>query len=146
MVGDAVRALSALNVRECSGGVITGGTECPVLATQPVGRPGVIVSGPLQVISDGRGYTWYRVQWPDLLGWSVENYLERLTRPAVQATLSAQGVILSWEASRDSTSRVQFKERSADSAWRDLSPDLRPSPGSAPGSTSRLGSSGSIAS
>lgn len=92
-VGDPVRALRNVNVRACAGGSIAAGVDCPVLATKAAGATGTVVDGPLRVLSDGAGWTWYRVQWPDVTGWSVENYLERVVRPpAPPVGLAAVGV------------------------------------------------------
>jgi hypothetical protein len=86
--GDFVQVFgtSSLPVRECPGGTITNGNACALLATKASGATGTLLAGPVQVTSDGFGYTWYRVQWNDAtstLGWSPENWLERATPPAV---------------------------------------------------------------
>lgn len=87
VVGDFVRVTgtSSLPVRECAGGGINGGGACPLLGTKATGATGLILAGPQQVVSDGLGHTWYRVQWLDgsgLIGWSPENWLERTAPPA----------------------------------------------------------------
>ena len=60
------------------------------------GVTGVIVDGPQQITADGRGYTWYKVQWNDAgstLGWTKENYLERIyTAPGAPGSLAATAV------------------------------------------------------
>jgi len=86
--GDSVQVLgtSSLPVRECAGGSISNGNTCALLATKASGATGLILAGPVQVTSDGFGYTWYRVQWQDgagTLGWSPENWLERTALPTL---------------------------------------------------------------
>lgn len=86
--GDYVQVMgtSSLPVRECPGGTITNGNACALLTTKASGATGTILAGPVQVTSDGFGFTWYRVQWNDgagSLGWSPENWLERASQPSV---------------------------------------------------------------
>ena len=124
LLGDAVKARTGLNVRGCPDGAITDGIDCPVLATEAVGSAGMIVGGPVQVTTDGAGYTWYQIQWGNATGWSVENYLERIARPRAYAMASEQDITISWLADPGSTYRVQFKSKVADSVWNDLSADI----------------------
>ena len=105
VVGDDVKALKTLDVRACAGGTITNGTGCALVTTKAAGATGIIIGGPLVVTNDGKGFTWYQVQWNDAgptLGWSAENYLERVfTLPAAPTGLAATAVTpsqinLSW--------------------------------------------------
>jgi hypothetical protein len=91
MVGDDIKALTTLNVRACADGSITNGTGCGVVASKSAGATGTIIGGPTVVTNDGGGFTWYQIQWSDsTVGWSVENYLERLfTLPTAPSTLVA---------------------------------------------------------
>jgi hypothetical protein len=93
LVGDNVNAMTAVNVNICPDGGITNGVNCTLLATLPTGTTGVIVDGPLQIFADGKGFTWYKVQWNDAsstLGWAKENYIERVfSLPGAPTTLSA---------------------------------------------------------
>lgn len=86
MVNDyvQVQGTASLNVRQCAEGSISSGTGCPVVATKSTGANGLIIGGPVRVISDGSGYTWWRVQWFDAsatTGWVPENWLERIAPP-----------------------------------------------------------------
>jgi hypothetical protein len=86
VVNDFVKVLgtNSLTVRECAGGGISSGVNCPQITTKPSGATGVIVGGPVHVTTDGFGYTWWRVQWHDsgpTIGWSPENWLERTPEP-----------------------------------------------------------------
>jgi Stage II sporulation protein/Putative Ig domain len=81
ILGDEVTARTTLNVRACSGGGIGNGINCPALAAESAGATGVIVGGPVQITSDGAGYTWFQIRWANVTGWSVENYLERTVLP-----------------------------------------------------------------
>lgn len=103
MVGDDVKALRGLDVRACTGGTITSGTGCALVTTKSAGTTGTIVGGPSVVTSDGYGFTWYQVRWSDsTVGWSVENYLERVySAPAAPTSLTATAlgtnqINLSW--------------------------------------------------
>lgn len=82
-VGDAVRVIwGPLMVRSCPDGGISGGIDCAPLGSRPLGSTGTLVGGPVWVTADGRGHTWWKVQWSDgLVGWSAENGLERTTAP-----------------------------------------------------------------
>jgi hypothetical protein len=100
--GDPVRALRNVNVRGCAGGTISEGVHCPALATKPAGATGTLLDGPLRVLADGGGWTWYKVRWGDVTGWSVENYLERVVLPpppplglAATAT-TTNTILLTW--------------------------------------------------
>jgi hypothetical protein len=86
MVNDYVQVLgtSSLTVRRCADGGIGSGTGCPQIGTKPSGATGVIVGGPVRITGDDVGYTWWQVQWFDgnaTLGWSPENWLERIGQP-----------------------------------------------------------------
>ena len=125
-VGDSVRSLTTLNTRACADGSISNGAGCPIVAVQPPGTIGVIIGEPVQVLSDGAGYTWYQVQWPSAVGWSVENYLERFVdRPYLQASAAESGIVLWWTAAPGVSYRVQFKEQ-LDADWQDLTSDFTP--------------------
>ena len=79
-----VQGTSSLTVRQCPDGSILSGVKCPQITTKSSGATGVIVGGPMRITSDGVGYTWWRVQWFDgdsTLGWSPENWLERIAEP-----------------------------------------------------------------
>jgi hypothetical protein len=86
--GDAVKVFGTggigLKVRECTGGGIESGINCPQKGSRADGQTGVIVSGPQWITSDGGGYTWWKIAWDSdgLVGWSVENWLERTTPPS----------------------------------------------------------------
>ncbi len=110
VVGDDVKALKTLDVRACAGGTITNGTACALVTTKAAGATGVILGGPVVVTNDGKGFTWYQVQWNDAgptIGWSAENYLERVfSVPAAPGGLTATAVSpsqinLSWTDSDD---------------------------------------------
>ncbi len=98
MVGDDIKSAydTAIYVNQCADGGIAGGVNCPLLASLPAGVTGVIVDGPQLVTADGRGYTWYKVQWNNTgntLGWTKENYLERIfSAPSLPVSLSATAV------------------------------------------------------
>jgi len=79
-----VQGTANLSIRECAGGTITSGTNCPLVGTKASGSTGLIIGGPVRVTSDGVGYTWWRVQWFDsgpTIGWAPENWLERIGEP-----------------------------------------------------------------
>jgi hypothetical protein len=81
LLGDDVQARRSLEVRACPDGSITNGLSCGLVAAKASGARGVIIGGPTLVTNDSSksGFTWYRIQWSDgVIGWSVENYLERL--------------------------------------------------------------------
>jgi hypothetical protein len=104
LVGDDVKSLSStLNVRACTDGSISSGVGCPVVTTKAQGATGTIIGGPTQVTGDGYGFTWYQIQWSDgVVGWSVENYLERVfSAPTSPSNLAAAAegtnrINLSW--------------------------------------------------
>lgn len=82
-IGDKVRVegTTSLAVRECDGGGIAEGVECPQQNRMSAGTTGVIVDGPRFVSRDGRGHTWWRIRWADTeetIGWSAENWLDRV--------------------------------------------------------------------
>ena len=93
LVGDDVKALKSLSVNLCADGGITNGVNCTLLATLGASTTGTIVDGPQQITVDGKGFTWYKVQWNDAshtLGWSEENYIERVfSVPTAPASLTA---------------------------------------------------------
>jgi len=87
MIDDYVQVLgtSSLTVRRCADGGISSGTGCPQITTKASGATGILIGGPVRITSDGVGYTWWQVQWLDggsTVGWSPENWLERITQPA----------------------------------------------------------------
>jgi hypothetical protein len=94
VVGDDVKAVSTTNVRQCPGGGIESGVDCPVVASKAAGSTGTIIGGPVLVTTDGGGYTWWQIQWTDgVVGWSVENYLERIILiPNAPGGLSATAI------------------------------------------------------
>jgi hypothetical protein len=109
-VGDPVKALRNVNVRRCADGGIASGINCPAVVTKSAGATGWIVGGPERVTADAAGWTWYRVGWGDVTGWSVENYLDRvLYLPAAPTALTAAGV---------ATNRIELGwiDRAADEA------------------------------
>jgi hypothetical protein len=79
-IDDTVEVTANLNVRICAG---TDNNVCPEITDPdypgyaPKGTIGKILSGP----SSGDGYIWWKVDFgPGLYsGWSVENYLEKVT-------------------------------------------------------------------
>lgn len=78
--GDPVKVAgtSSLTVRMEADGGIANGANSPALGGQSAGKTGVIIGGPVQVLSDGFGFTWWKIEWNDgLTGWSAENWLER---------------------------------------------------------------------
>jgi hypothetical protein len=92
LLGDDVKVIGATQtVRQCADGGIGSGINCPAVTTKAVGATGVILDGPVQVTADGRGFTWYKVQWSDAqIGWVPENWLERLLGvPAPPTALTA---------------------------------------------------------
>jgi len=81
VAGDDVRVvgISALPVRLCGDGGISNGVACPQVGSKNTGATGTIIDGPVHVVSDGLGYTWWKVQWSDnLIGWAAENWLDRV--------------------------------------------------------------------
>lgn len=70
---------STVAVRACPNGSISAGTGCTVLTRVSNGERGYITDGPVQVVADGNGYTWWKVRWPalDAEGWTAENFLQR---------------------------------------------------------------------
>lgn len=82
VVGDDIKALTSTRVYACADGSITsgsGGTTCGLITTKSAGATGTIIGGPVVVTSDGKGFTWYQIQWSDAtVGWSAENYIDRV--------------------------------------------------------------------
>ncbi len=136
-IGDAVVAMAGLRVRACAGGGIGSGIDCPALATQPQGSLGTIVQGPVQATADGAGYSWFQVQWEEVLGWSVENYLERVPRPLLVADLTGDEIKLSWVASPGTSYRVQSRSNLPGSSWNDVSTAIAPGTAAASWSAKR---------
>jgi hypothetical protein len=104
--GDTVKVVwsAAIGVHACPGGTITnGGATCQMLTTKAPGTTGTIIDGPTTVTSDGYGYTWFKIQWSDTNGWTIENALERVfTVPAAPTNLTAtvfwtNQINLSWQ-------------------------------------------------
>jgi hypothetical protein len=81
VIGDNVvaRTASDCQVRMCSSGGISSGTNCPLITTRAKGDKGVIIDGPHWITNANTGgFTWYKVQWSDsVVGWSCENFLDR---------------------------------------------------------------------
>lgn len=77
MIGDQVTANTTVIIRECAGGGIDRGLDCPEKNTRPRGESGVLIGGPVLIISDGLKQTWWKVEWSQdgVSGWSVENQL-----------------------------------------------------------------------
>lgn len=104
VVGDDVKVIgTSQTVRMCGDGGIASGVNCPAVTTKAVGSAGVILDGPVRVTADGRGFTWYKVQWSDgQVGWVPENWLERLlTAPGaptalVVTALATNQIQLTW--------------------------------------------------
>lgn len=131
MVGDDIRAMESVNVNLCADGGITNGINCTLLATLPSNTTGVIVDGPQRITADGKGFTWYKVQWNNAastLGWAKENYLERVfslpTAPTgLTATASGTNRInLAWTETAGPTSAGFKIERAISAAgpWTQL--------------------------
>lgn len=95
ILGDDVKVIGATQtIRLCDGGNITNGVNCASVTTKAVGSAGLIIDGPVRVTVDGKGFTWYKVQWRDAqIGWTPENWLERsLATPATPSVLTATAV------------------------------------------------------
>lgn len=98
VVGDDIKVIGSSNrdVRTCADGSISNGVNCSLITTKAIGSTGVIIAGPVQVTSDGIGYTWWKIQWNDAgptIGWSAENWLERVfPAPAAPLNLLANAV------------------------------------------------------
>ncbi|MCX6930838.1 MAG: hypothetical protein NT154_47690, partial [Verrucomicrobia bacterium] len=131
LIGDDVRAAESINVNLCADGGITNGVNCPRLATLPGNTTGTIVDGPQQITADGKGFTWYKVQWNDAshtLGWAKENYLERVfSAPTAPTGLTATAVAtnridLSWTDTAGAVAAGVYVERALASAgpWAQL--------------------------
>ncbi len=95
LIDDDVKVIGTTQtVRMCGEGGISSGVNCPAVTTKPVGSAGVIIDGPVHVTADGKGFTWYKVQWSDAqIGWVPENWLERLlATPAAPEALTATAI------------------------------------------------------
>jgi hypothetical protein len=105
IVGEEVKVLgtNALVVRMCPDGTISNGADCNLIATKPSNAIGMIIDGPVQILSDGLGFLWWKVQWSDgIVGWSPENWLQRVIPlpPAptglAATAISSDAVALTW--------------------------------------------------
>ncbi len=103
VIGDDIKALSSAAVRQCADGGIASGTNCPLVTTKAAGAIGTIIDGPVRVTADGSGFTWWKIQWSDsVVGWSVDNYLERIVPAPVAPTeltaniFASTRILLSW--------------------------------------------------
>ncbi len=105
LIGDDVKAVGIVNVNMCADGGITNGINCPLLVGISSGTSGTIVDGPMRITADGKGFTWYKIQWNDAgqtLGWAKENFIERVfslpTAPTSLAVTAAgtNQLNLSW--------------------------------------------------
>jgi hypothetical protein len=96
LIGDDVKAMASVNVNICPDGGITNGINCTLVATLAANTTGTIVDGPQRITADGKGFTWYKVQWNDAsstLGWAKENFIERVfSLPAAPTNLVATAI------------------------------------------------------
>jgi hypothetical protein len=130
VIGDDVKATTTVNVNMCADGGITNGINCPLIAALPGGTTGTIVDGPQQITADGRGYTFYKVQWNDAsstLGWAKENYIERVfVVPTAPSGLTATAVAtnqinLSWTDTTNVESGFKIERAiSANGPWMQI--------------------------
>jgi hypothetical protein len=125
LIGDDIRAMETVNVNLCAGGGITNGANCPLLAALPANTTGTIVDGPQQILTDGKGFTWYKVQWNDAshtLGWAKENFIERVfSSPTAPASLTATAaatnrINLAWTDTAGAVASGFYLERALASA------------------------------
>jgi hypothetical protein len=130
-----VKATTSLPVRMNADGSISNATavgiNCPLITTRASGDVGVIITNipnPVWVTNDGRGYTWYKIQWSDgVIGWSAENWLQRII-PTPNApsglnisVISPTQINLSW--TDNSINELEFKIQQALVAggpWTDI--------------------------
>jgi hypothetical protein len=72
-IGDNVQTLSNLNVRSSP-------ASDTIIGIEAAGGIGTIIDGPQGAIFNNTFYVWWRIQWEGgLIGWSVENYLQKST-------------------------------------------------------------------
>lgn len=93
VAGDEIKVIgtNSLIVRQCGDGGIANGVGCPQVGTKAAGATGTIIDGPQQILADGFGFTWWKIQWSDgLTGWSPENWLDRVIPiPSAPASVAA---------------------------------------------------------
>ena len=132
LIGDDVKTMASTAVNLCPDGGITNGVNCTQLATLAANTTGTIVDGPQQITADGKGFTWYKVQWNDAaqtLGWAKENFIERVfSTPSAPANLSATAaatnrINLAWSDTGGGTSAGFKIERAIGSGgpWLQIS-------------------------
>ena len=127
VIGDDVKAMTSVNVNQCADGSISNGINCTLITTLPANTTGTIVDGPQQIFADGRGFTWYKVQWNDAgntLGWAKENYIERVflipTAPTglIATVVATNQINLSWTDSTNVESGFKIERAiSAGGPW-----------------------------
>jgi len=88
-IGDRVQTSNNLNVRS------SASAQAAIVGTAPLGAQGTIVSGPTI-----NSYTWWNIRWDNgLVGWSVQDYLQRVASAAKAAasfsTTEASGLAIS---------------------------------------------------
>jgi hypothetical protein len=72
-VGDRVQTTAKLQVRKSP---CTNNGQCKVLGSQASGAKGTVIGGPTKA----NGYTWWNIKYDTGAdGWSVENYLTKIT-------------------------------------------------------------------
>ena len=125
-----IRGSSSRDVRMCADGTITDGVNCPLVTTKTAGSTGVIIDGPVQVLSDGIGHTWYKIRWNDAgptIGWTAENWLERIVQAPVApsglviSSVTATQINLSWTDNSDSELEFDIQQAlAAAGPWTDI--------------------------